>query len=117
MKKIIEIENARESQAAFQKAQIHVHLYWGYWNSLEYGNELIDLDDIHAGNDIEKCVNQMREYGIEQFTISATWSGAQETIQEFETYGAKLVGMTTTKGQPNWDGTERTKPAFLMKVM
>ena len=38
MKKIIEIENARKSQEAFEKAAIQRDLYWGYWNSKEYGN-------------------------------------------------------------------------------
>ena len=117
IKEIIEIENARKSQEAFEKAAIQRDLYWGYWNSKEYGNDLIDLDDIKWEKDVPVCVEQMRKFGIEEFTISSTWSGVIEVLELFEKNGVKLVGLATVKGQPEWDGTERTKPAFLMKVM
>lgn len=62
------------------------------------------------------------KFGIEIEFTGITRNKASKVIADhlnelFEKNGVKLVGLTTVKGQPEWDGTERTKPAFLMKVM
>ena len=78
-------------------------------------NALIDFDSaiFHP----EEIVAELEDLGINEFTISGGWSGAAETIAEFEKLGFKLMGLVYVASQSvNFESGERERvPAFLLK--
>lgn len=79
------------------------------------GNEFIDFTCaiFHP----EKISAELDALGIDTFTISGGWSGAAETIAEFEKLGFKLMGLVYVASQSvNFESGERERvPAFLLK--
>ena len=67
------------------------------WNAYETakdcGNEYIDLNDTIRDDAVEGLVACMKEYGIEAFTFSSTWSSAVETAWLFQKAGCTLAGL------------------------
>lgn len=79
------------------------------------GDDFIDFDSaiFHP----EAIVAELEDLGINEFTISGGWSGAAETIAEFEKLGFKLMGLVYVASQSvNFESGERERvPAFLLK--
>ncbi len=73
------------------------------WNAYETakdcGNEYIDLNDTIRDDAVEDLVACMKEYGIEAFTFSSTWSGAVETAWLFQKAGCTLAGLIEINSQ------------------
>lgn len=73
------------------------------WNAYETakdcGNEYIDLNDTIRDDAVEELVACMKEYGIEAFTFSSTWSGAVETAWLFQKAGCTLAGLIEINSQ------------------
>lgn len=62
-------------------------------------NEYIDLNDTISDDTTEGLVACMKEYGIEAFTFSSTWSSAVETAWLFQKAGCTLVGLIEINSQ------------------
>jgi hypothetical protein len=107
MLNIIEIENASKSQEAFEKAHINNTLYWAYMHSKEKGYDLIDLCDVIWEYDVEDIVNQLRAFGVNEFTISSSYSSLLNVVKKFIDLGCTLKGMTML---------EENKPALLFEL-
>lgn len=63
------------------------------------GNEYIDLNDTIRDDAVEGLVACMKEYGIEAFTFSSTWSSAVETAWLFQKAGCTLAGLIEINSQ------------------
>lgn len=72
------------------------------------GNEFIDFTCaiFHP----EKIAAELDALGIDTFTISGGWSGAQETLAAFEELGFKLEGLISVANQCG-----EKVPAFLLR--
>lgn len=93
MKRIEKIDSAMEQGIQNpEKIGINRALYWAYHDSLEKGAEDLDFHEIYK-DDIEPIVRACREEGIEQITISATFSYLTETLWEFVVLGCRIDGM------------------------
>ena len=90
------------------------HVFYEVFHMLP-DNALIDFDSaiFHP----EEIVAELEDLGINEFTISGGWSGAAETIAEFEMLGFKLMGLVyVASPSVNFESGERERvPAFLLK--
>ena len=70
-----------------------------YETAKDCGNEYIDLNDAIRDEAVEGLVACMKEYGIEAFTFSSTWSSAVETAWLFQKAGCTLAGLLEINSQ------------------
>ena len=74
-------------------------IWSAYETAKDCGNEYIDLNDTIRDDAVEDLVACMKEYGIEAFTFSSTWSGAVETAWLFQKAGCTLAGLIEINSQ------------------
>lgn len=84
-----------------------------YQHTKEAGNDLLNFDDVIWDYDVEGIVNNCREFGVKEFTISAPFSNVLEMLAKFEDEGCKLQGLTKVKDRYT-EG--ESIPAFLVTV-
>ena len=72
---------------------VEQRIWRAYETARDCGNEYLDLNDIISDDAVEGLVACMREYDIEAFTFSSTWSSAVETAWPFQKAGCKLAGL------------------------
>jgi len=100
MKKIELIEEAiREQGRSLKELGINRTLYWAYLYSKEAENELIDFGEVVWDYDIPELAAFFKEQGIDEFTISSSFSGLLETLAGFEKEGFKVAAMTTVRAR------------------
>ena len=98
MKKIELFERAIAEQAASLKDWgINHTLFWAYRNSITAGNDRIDLAETIWDHDIEEITRTLKENGINEFTISSTFSNLIPTLAEFAKHGFQMAGLTEVK--------------------
>ena len=71
-----------EEQVA-AKGNSYARIYRLYSEAQDRGNEYIDLNDTIWDEQVKPLICSLREYGIEKFTFSSTWSSAVETAWLF----------------------------------
>lgn len=81
-----------EEQIA-SKGNSYARIYRLYSEAQERGNEYIDLNDTIWDEQVPALIGSLREYGIERFTFSSTWSSAVETAWLFTRNGCRLEGL------------------------
>lgn len=94
-------------------------IWRAYEIAKDCGNEYIDLNDTNRDDAVEGLVACMKEYGIEAFTFSSTWSGAIEAAWLFQKAGCSLAGLIEINSQYYKDlvSNEYEKmPAYLFIV-
>ena len=74
-------------------------IWSAYETAKDCGNEYLDLNDTIRDDAVEDLVACMKEYGIEAFTFSSTWSGAVETAWLFQKAGCTLAGLIEINSQ------------------
>lgn len=119
MKKIEAFENAIANQVKDLRAiGINSTMFWAYRDSQEAGCDMLNFSEVIWQEDIAPIVKACREYGLQEFTISSTFSSLLETMAEFEKMGCKLAGLTTVKTRyTDWQtGEKAIKPAVLMQL-
>lgn len=95
MKEIRAYEDAaRREDVTLQDLGINGTMYWAYHRSRENGSELLNFHEVIWDHDIPEIVKACREYGIERFTISSTFSGLLETLAAFEEAGFEVGRLT-----------------------
>lgn len=75
------------------KGNPYARIYRLYSEAKERGNEYIDLNDTIWDEQVKPLIGSLREYGIEKFTFSSTWSSAVETAWLFTQNGCRLEGL------------------------
>lgn len=119
MKKIEAFENAIANQVKDLRAVgINPTMLWAYRDSQEAGRDLLNFPEVIWTADVAPIVKACREYGLQEFTISSTFSSLIETLAAFEKQGCKLAGLTTVKTRYTDFLTHEKKivPAVLMKL-
>lgn len=74
-------------------------IWSAYETAKDCGNEYLDLNDTIRDDEVEDLVACMKEYGIEAFTFSSTWSSAVETAWLFQKAGCTLAGLIEINSQ------------------
>lgn len=119
MEKIEVFENAIENQVTdLRTFGINPTMFWAYRDSQEAGSDLLDFHEVIWPDDIAPIVKACREYGLQAFTISCTFSRLIETLAEFEKQGCKMAGLTTVKTRYTDIRTHEkmNMPAVLVKL-
>ena len=75
------------------EGDIFVAVHRLYKSMKDRGNTYIDIDEPYMTRKVPELIAAFREYGIQFFTFSSTWSGAAETAWEFTKNGCTLSGM------------------------
>ena len=119
MEKIEAFENAIENQVTDLRAiGINPTMFWAYRDSQEAGSDLLDFHEVIWEEDIAPIVKACREYGLQAFTISCTFSGLLEKLAQFEKQGCKVAGLTTIKTRFTnlWTHEKMAVPAVLVTL-
>lgn len=74
-------------------------IWSAYETARDCGNEYLDLNDTIRDDEVEGLVACMKEYGIQAFTFSSTWSSAVETAWLFQKTGCTLAGLIEINSQ------------------
>ena len=93
-------------------------LYSLYAAAMKVGNERIDISELHEYQDAKELIDSFREYGVEAFTFSSSWSSATESAWAFLQNGCTLAGMVEINGKHKDFGSDEyeKRPAFLFRV-
>lgn len=88
MKRIETFEKANREN--FKEFGLNIKVLSAYWASVESEKDMIDFNDVIWDNEVEEIVNCLNEYGIEEFSISSTFSSLIQTLALFDKFGFKL---------------------------
>lgn len=118
MKKIELFERAIAEQiGSLQDYGINGTAFWAYRKSIEAGNTLIDFSEVIWDQDVKPIAETFKEEGIDEFTISSTFSGLIATLAAFEKNGYRMDGLTEVNANyTDWQTNQRARvPAIRMK--
>lgn len=101
-----------------EKGEDYARIYKLYEEARKAGNEHIDIHDTIYTRDIEGLVADFREFGVERFTFSSTWSSAVERGWEFIKNGCTLEGMAEINSEYTafMSDEREKKPAYIFRV-
>lgn len=107
-----------------ERGDDYVMVYQKVLNANERGNELIDIYDSIWESQLPTMLEAFRKFGIEQFTVSSTYSSMNETIWTLLQNGCELAGMVLVKSntmetifeKDNIHEERKDVPAFLIKI-
>ena len=118
MKRIEFLEEMAAQRKAYSDTQVNQTFGQAYFSSRRSGNDLIDFNEVIWENDIDQILENCREFGINEFTISSSFSGLIATIAEFDKRGCKVAGLTEVKAPyTNFTtGEAEIIPAFRMQI-
>lgn len=118
---IIRKTRAGEELSASEE-NVNTTLYWAYRSSKDRNLETLDFSDVIWDRDIPQILETLKAEGLEEFTISSTFSGLLETIWGFEQLGCRMEGLVQVR-QPYDNFNEDTmemepayKPAACIKL-
>lgn len=95
MKKITTYENAIANQVEDIRTEgINPTAFWAYLRSQKNGNDLIDFSEVIWDEDVDHIAETFKQEGINEFTISSTFSGLIATLAAFEKSGYRMNGIT-----------------------
>lgn len=81
------------------KGSIYEMVFRFYCEAQERGNKYLDLNEVIWDDKVTALIDSLREYGIEKFTFSSTWSSAVETAWLFTQNGCRLEGIVEINGK------------------
>lgn len=119
MKEIKLFEDAIRNECGnLKEAGINGTMFWSYRDSQEAENELLDFHECIWEKDVEEIVKACRDNGVEQFTISSTFSGLIGILAEFEKHGCKIGGLTQVNApyKDIFTGKHEIIPALIMNL-
>ena len=117
MKKIATYEAAIQNRVKDIRGEgINSTAFWAYRRSQENGNDLIDFSEVIWDEDVEPIAETFKQEGIDEFTISSTFSSLIATLAAFEKSGYRVDGLTEVNASyTDWRTNERTRvPAIRM---
>lgn len=89
------LEDFKYSRDEICEQNISAFFYGSYLNSEDL--EVLDFSDYIWPRDFEKIMENVRRFGIKEFTYSASSTGAMENIKMFTDAGCEIVEVLTLK--------------------
>lgn len=117
MKRIELFEKAiREEAPSLKERGINGTLFWAYRNSIEAENDKIDFADVIWDYEVKEIADCLKDNGIDEFTISSTFSSLIPILAAFEKEGYGMVGLTEVNARyTDWQtGKRALLPAIKM---
>ena len=79
--------------------------------------DCINIDDVVGDIDVFPLVGCFRDFGVEHFTFSSTWSSAVKTAWLFKMNGCEVEGLVEVNGNTNYMTGKHVKmPAYKFAV-
>lgn len=94
MKRIEYLEQMASEQKPYKGSRINTTFGHAYFSSQRCGNEEVDFNDVIWDNDLDQIAENLKEFGISEFTISSTFSSLINTLAELEKRGYRMAGLT-----------------------
>ncbi len=100
------------------KGEAYSAMFERYKSARERGNEYIDICECWEYRNEADLIANFREFGIDTFTFSSSWSSAIESAWVFIQNGCTLMGMVEINSRiKNWEGDGYEKRhAYLFSV-
>lgn len=100
------------------RGNTYARIYRLYSEAKERGNEYIDLNDTIWEDKVKPLIDSLREYGIEKFTFSSTWSSAVEIAWLFTQNGCRLEGLVEINSQykETWGSEYKKAHGYLFSI-
>ncbi len=117
MKRIEALEELRDKEARYYSdTNINQTFGQAYFAARRNENNLIDFNEVIWEQDVEQIIENCREFGIREFTISSTYSGLIEIIAKLDEKGWKVAGITEVNASYSdfMSGERKIIPAFRM---
>ena len=73
---------------------INPTLLGAYKTSLRVENEKINFEEVIWDDEIKDIADELKSYGVCEFTISSNYSGLIKTLAAFQKYGFQMAGIT-----------------------
>ena len=111
MKKITTFENAIANRVKDIRAEgINATAFWAYRRSQDNGNDRIDFSEVIWDEDVAPIAETFKQEGIDEFTISSTFSSLIATLAAFEKNGYRMDGLTEVNANyTDWQTNERAR--------
>ena len=113
----------REAHKAFEatleeKGEAYTRYFWEYDEAQKRGNACIDFNECIWDDQIPQMVEDLRTFGIKEFTLSSTYSSIVKTAWIFQQNGCLLEGLEEINGRfDDFKTGEREKvPSFKFKI-
>ncbi len=118
MKKRIEVLETLDRASNWAELNMNPTFGYAYLYSLEAGNEFPNFGDVIWDNDIKEIIENCKHFGINEFTISSTFSGLTNVIAQFIEHGCKLDGLVkiNSRHKDFITGELEIIPAFKMSL-
>lgn len=123
MKNIKILDEAEKKNYRYKDVDLNSTFIQAYYYSKEAENELINFGDVIWDYDIDEIVENCKRNGIEEFTISSTFSSLLTTIAEFEKRDCHMIKLVEINSKYNdWRAGLEGKvqkeriPALLMRM-
>lgn len=107
-----------DQQIATRTQTSSTSLLIAYMNTPRAGNEPLDFAEGLYDSDVPNILDELKEHGIGEFTISANQSGLTEIIWNLTHAGAILIGMTEVNAHYTEPFTEERRliPAWHLTI-
>ena len=114
MKKIEILDKVIAKEIPYTRAINHT-IYNAYKDSLRNKQETLDFSECVWDKDIEPIIQICKENGIEEITLSTTFSGLLEVLENFANHGCEIVGLTKVN-YIEYGGNIKKIPAMKIKM-
>lgn len=116
MKQIEKLEKLLAKEITWDEANVNDTLFIAYKHSKKDKQELLNFDEVIWERDIEPIVWFCKENGMDEITISSTFSGLLETLEIFAEYGCEIVGLTKVNYISWCDDEVKKIPAMKIRI-
>lgn len=118
MTRIELLDKAAENGTRFKDIDINPTFGAAYFYSIDADNDLINFAEVIWDYDIDPIIENCKRLGINEFTISSTFSSLITTIAELQKRGCTLDGLTEINSRyDDWKtGKKERIPAFKMSI-
>lgn len=82
-----------------KEKKISSYFYQAYFNLKETKNEFIDFDDVMFEDNTLEVIENLKHFGINEFTISNKSTALMHNLKLFQDAGAKIDGLVTINSQ------------------
>ena len=117
MLKIKKYDEIIEKQDKEELKKVNVAVFRAYNALKETKNSMLDFAETYYMEGIKEITEELKKFGIENFTVSEASTALMSELEEFEKFGFKVQGLTQVVSQMRDYQTFELKkvPAIVMK--
>lgn len=107
------VEQYNTFNTKIKKMDKYTRMIWdAYSDSKERNNVYLDFSEVIWDKDVLEFINKLKEFGIETFTFSSTWSNSVSTAWFFQQNGYEVRGLVEINKRETQEGIFEKIPAY-----